>query len=99
MAWFETANTDVIEPRAWQTYSTSTQAIEAAVAGMGVAMVHTPFVIDSLACGQLVRPFVEDTADRDGDYFLVYRARSEIPRRIALFRDWVKDGGGEKNFD
>lgn len=66
---------------------------------MGVAMVHTPFAIDSLACGRSVRPFVEDTTNRDGDYLLMYRVRSEIPRRIALFRDWVKDGGGEKGID
>lgn len=89
--WLEAAGAGALKPKAWQTYSTSTQALEAATAGMGVAMAHTPFVMDSLTSGRLIKPFAQDYPDAQGDYFLVSRKQRDAPRRIKLFRKWLLD--------
>ncbi len=91
--WLDAVGAVDLEPRAWQTYATSTQALEAATAGLGVAMGHTPFVIDSLSSGRLVKPFEFEQRDDDGDYFLAFKRSRDEPRRIRLFRNWLlKDG-------
>jgi len=87
--WLDAVGAAKLEPRAWQTYATSTQALEAATAGLGVAMGHTPFVIDSLSSGRLVKPFEFELPDEDGDYFLVFKRDRDQPRRIRLFRNWL----------
>ncbi|MBT5110320.1 MAG: LysR family transcriptional regulator [Rhodospirillaceae bacterium] len=87
--WLDAVGAVGLEPRNWQTYATSTQALEAATAGLGVAMGHTPFVIDSLSSGRLVKPFEFELPDEDGDYFLVFKRNRDEPRRIRLFRNWL----------
>ncbi len=89
--WLEAEGMDAIEPLRWQSYANSTHALEAATAGLGVAMAHTPFVADSIASGRLVRPFDGDCQDTEGDYYLVCRTRQEVPTRIRLFIDWICD--------
>ena len=89
--WLTDAGVPDLQPRSWQTFSTSTQALEAATAGMGVAMAHTPFVMDSLSADRLRTPFTMEHADVEGDYFLVYRKAAKLPARIALFRQWLRD--------
>lgn len=87
--WLKDAGLAEFQPKSWQTYANSTHALEAAAAGLGVAMGHTPFVVDSLSSGLLVKPFDFQRRDDDGDYFLVHRRGREIPRRISLFCDWL----------
>ena len=87
--WLDAVGATNLEPRMWQTYATSTQAIEAATAGLGIAMGHTPFVIDSLKSGRLIKPFEFEQSDDDGDYYLVFKRRRDEPRRIKLFREWL----------
>jgi LysR family glycine cleavage system transcriptional activator len=89
--WLAAAGHADLQPRAWQTYASSSQALEAATAGLGVAMGHTPFVADSLVSGGLLKPFGIELHDEDGDYFLVSRRQRETPRRITLFRNWLLD--------
>jgi len=87
--WLADAGLAGLQPKSWQTYANSTHALEAAAAGLGVAMGHTPFVVDSLSSGRLIKPFDLQRPDDDGDYFLVHRRGREIPRRISLFCDWL----------
>lgn len=93
--WLTAAQADALRPRAWQTYSTSTQALEAATAGMGIAMAHTPFVIDSLNSGRLISPFTQACPDADGDYYLVSREQRDIATRVHLFQDWFASSSGQ----
>jgi len=90
--WLGAVGAGDLEPKSWQTYSTSTQALEAATAGLGVAMVHTPFALDSLTAGHLLKPFAFEHPDDDGDYYLVFRRQRDEPRRITLFRNWLATG-------
>jgi len=85
--WLEAAGLGDLAPRGWLTFSSSSHALEAALAGLGVAIGHTPFVVDGLGAGQLEAPFALKLDD--DDYYLVSaRERAEI-RKIRLFRDWL----------
>ena len=87
--WLDSAGIADLSPKSWQSYSNSTHAMEAATAGLGVAMAHSPFVADSVASGRLVRLFDHDWRDSDGDYYVVYKDLKDTPRRILQFRDWL----------
>lgn len=87
--WLEGVPLTDLSPKSWQTYSSSTHAIEAAMAGLGVAMAHSPFVEDSLASGRLMKPFSFECNDDDGDYYLVHRAHNSTSRPVRLFKDWL----------
>lgn len=93
--WLEAAGVPDLQPKAWQTYATSTHALEAATAGLGVSLGHTPFVVDSLSVGRLIKPFEFEHRDEEGDYFLVFKKQRDEPRRIKLFRNWLLE---EKSF-
>lgn len=86
--WLEAAGTADLSPKTWQDYANSTHAMEAATAGLGIAMAHAPFAADSLASGRLVKPFASACDDTDGDYYLVYKS-ANVPRRVHQFRDWL----------
>ncbi len=88
-SWLDNVGAAALTPISWQSFANSTHALEAATAGLGVAMAHTPFVLDSIASGRLIKPFTQDFADIDGDYYLTTPKRRESPRRIRLFRDWL----------
>ncbi len=87
--WLDSVGSKELAPKAWQNYSNSTRAVEAATAGLGVAMAHSPFVTDSISSGRLVRPFTHELDKRWADYYIVYKAFKDTPRRILLFRDWL----------
>ena len=93
--WLGGVGDKAVAPRAWQSYSNSTHAMEAATAGLGVAMAHSPFVTDSLLSGRLVKLFAYECDDTDGDYYLVYKATTDVPRRIRQFCDWLIDNSAK----
>lgn len=92
--WLRSAGIDALSPKAWQNYANSTHAMEAATAGLGVAMAHSPFVADSISSARLVRLFAHACDDSDGDYYIVYKAVKDTPRRIVQFSDWLLDNRG-----
>lgn len=62
-------------------------AMEAAVAGMGVALGRPSFVVDVLQRKELVIPF-ERPIPSNRSWYLVY-PRAELPRKCELFRTWL----------
>ncbi len=63
-------------------------AIDAAIAGLGVAITPRPFVEGELAARRLVVPF--DRALPSGRaYFLVYPEPRAKDGKVAAFRDWI----------
>ena len=87
--WFAAAGLPSLQPARWQTYATSTHALEAATAGLGVAMAHSPFVADSMAAGHLVEPFAVSAPDPDGDYYVVRREGGGAHASIGRFEAWL----------
>jgi len=74
-------------------FSASHLAIEAAVAGKGVALAPAVLVERDVQAGRLVRLF--DIAMPDPNAFwLVCRADRQAESRIALFRRWIKREAG-----
>lgn len=85
--WLAAAGLADLEPRGWLTFANSSHALEAALAGLGIAIGHTPFVVDGLEAGQLAAPFALKLDD--DDYFLVSASERAEIRKIRLFRDWL----------
>jgi LysR family glycine cleavage system transcriptional activator len=95
LRWLDSADVNDLSPKAWQNYSNSTHAMEAATAGLGVAMAHSPFVTDNIASGRLAKLFAHDCDDTDGDYYIVCKTTADTPRRILQFRDWLIESRNE----
>ena len=91
--WLAAAGVPDLAPRRWLTFSTSTQALEAAVAGLGIAISHGPFVADAMASGHLVRPLAMTRPSAEGDYYLVAARHDDRPK-IRAFRRWLLTEAG-----
>ena len=71
-------------------YDTYIVALEAAVAGEGVAMAEMPFVRADLEAGRLVKPF-DLVVDRPGDWYFACEIGRENEPRIKQFEQWLVD--------
>jgi LysR family glycine cleavage system transcriptional activator len=86
--WFSAAGVDQpVQTSGWR-FSNAMLAIEAALAGQGVALAARPMVAAQLAAGTLVAPF--PIAIRSPyTYWLVARADTARRPMVAAFRSWV----------
>lgn len=66
----------------------SASAIQAAIAGAGVAIGRTVLVRDDLASGRLVRPF-GSSIDSGPAYHLVWKAGALLSAPALAFREWL----------
>jgi DNA-binding transcriptional LysR family regulator len=64
--------------------------IQAAVAGLGVALLPTFLIEDDIRNGTLVTPFTDRIAGPGAYYLITSAAKSELPR-VKLFRRWLLD--------
>jgi DNA-binding transcriptional LysR family regulator len=64
--------------------------IQAAVAGLGVALLPTFLIEDDIRNGTLVTPFTDRIAGPGAYYLITSTAKSELPR-VKLFRRWLLD--------
>jgi LysR family glycine cleavage system transcriptional activator len=64
--------------------------IQAAVAGLGVALLPTFLIEDDIRNGTLVTPFTDRIAGPGAYYLITSAAKSELPR-VKLFRKWILD--------
>ena len=86
--WLRAADAGDIEATAGRVFSHSALAIDAALAGDGVALGRSPLVADDLAAGRLVRPFETALVSQWGYYVICLPERAAEPK-IRAFRDWV----------
>lgn len=87
-AWLASAGVREVDPEGGLTVENDAMAIEAAVAGLGLALVVEPIVRRHLADGRLVAPFAHEVV-REQAYYLVYPQEREREEIIAAFRDWL----------
>ena len=67
-------------------------ALEAAIAGHGIALASRALVGDDLASGRLVRPLsAADVEAGSLRYWIVYPPENASNPRLRAFRDWVQD--------
>ncbi|HEX7044300.1 MAG TPA: transcriptional regulator GcvA [Burkholderiales bacterium] len=91
--WLECAGLADLRPKAHLILTDESQAIQAAVAGQGVALVSLALVAAELAGGTLVQPF---PLTLEGyRYHFVYPRASAQSARIALLRSWIRGALGE----
>lgn len=86
--WLRAAKLSGIDTGAGPRFSHAGLALEAAVAGQGVALGRTSLVADDLASGRLVRPFDVSFRARIS-YWLVTPPSPQIRARTQRFREWL----------
>ena len=77
-----------VDPAHGQTFDLTTMAIDAAEAGLGIAITREVQVSDALASGRLAAPFRRDLLRGEGCYF-VTRPDHRNDASVAAFRDWL----------
>ncbi len=70
------------------TFSQTALALEAALAGQGVALASDPMVEEDLAAGRLCRP-LEMTVESDIGFYVVAPRSPRKARLVGLMRDWL----------
>ena len=88
-AWRRKAGQRALDVRRGVTFTDETHAIDAAIAGQGVALLNTALVGDALMRGTLVAPFGPELEGLP--YQLVYRPQMIEDPAIAALRDWLRD--------
>jgi LysR family transcriptional regulator, glycine cleavage system transcriptional activator len=79
-------------------FENSSLTYQAAIEGLGVVVAQIALVADDLATGRLVAPF-KFRAPGEWSYFLVYPAKREPQRKVALFREWLLAAAAAKRAD
>jgi LysR family glycine cleavage system transcriptional activator len=88
--WLEAAGVEGIDPERGPKFQNTPLALEAAMAGMGVAIANRAFVADHLRDGRLVVPFDHDLST-DSAYYLIYPKQGLQRRSAIAFREWMLD--------
>ena len=87
-SWLNALGIKHPDPEKGSKFESSAVAIEAAISGLGVALVPKAFVDEHLKAGRLEIPCGLE-APESYDFYVVYPSdQAEVPR-IAAFRDWV----------
>lgn len=89
-SWFEWAGAGAVEPRSGRlVFSFNDQTVQAAIRGQGVALVHSPFLEDCVASGDLLMPFPRLRMPSGYRHVLVLHP--EVARRphVAEFVGWL----------
>ncbi|MBP0588812.1 transcriptional regulator GcvA [Paraburkholderia sp. LEh10] len=89
--WFDAAGlTDLPEPKRGVLYQDSSNLLQAAIDGQGVALTRRSLAMHEIAAGRLIRLF-----DIDGpspwQYFFICAPQMLQTARVKAFRDWVFD--------
>jgi LysR family glycine cleavage system transcriptional activator len=87
--WLQEAGLTKLTAKADIIFTDESQAIQAAIAGHGVALVSEVLVAEELARGTLVKPFGPTLNGYQYDF--VWRAGSEKSERISALRDWIRN--------
>ncbi|MBL8708152.1 MAG: LysR family transcriptional regulator [Rhodospirillaceae bacterium] len=87
--WLSQSGLDPARFRRRLSFDYSAYAIQAALDGLGVALVRAPYVQDDLDAGRLVRLFDLALVDPGKAWHLIYRPETLMDRPFAAFRDWL----------
>ncbi|WMJ03023.1 transcriptional regulator GcvA [Pseudomonas chlororaphis subsp. aurantiaca] len=91
--WLEAAGASRVDGRQGTVFVDSNGAIEAAKAGLGVALVRLSLVQRELAEGLLLAPIARSVAS-DLAYYLVYPATALERPNVAALRQWLLSEAG-----
>lgn len=86
--WLHAAGVDDTDAEYGPVFETRNFAIQAAIDGLGVAIVDPHLVAEELKSGRLIQPFAQLPISR-GAYYLVYPDRIAKAERFIAFRTWL----------
>ncbi|EIJ41030.1 transcriptional regulator [Beggiatoa alba B18LD] len=86
--WLNAADVDVGDPQRGPKFNTISLALEAAIAGLGVAITDRKLVTHDLNAGKLIIPF-EIQLPNVYYYYMAYPKDYENNVKIIAFRDWL----------
>src|SRR5919206_4509827 len=94
--WLLAAGVDGVDATRGLHFNNTAIAVQAALAGQGVALGNTSLVADDLAAGRLVRPFeLELRGSARLAYYLVYPRSAGDRPLVKAFREWMLAEIGE----
>jgi LysR family glycine cleavage system transcriptional activator len=79
-------------------FSQTAHAVDAALAGQGVALVSDLFAADEITAGRLVRPFPQ-TVHKDLGFFIVAPRKSRNAISVRRMWDWLIEQSRSRHFD
>jgi LysR family glycine cleavage system transcriptional activator len=88
--WLQAAGVGNCDLNRGPTFSMASMAVEAAIAGQGVALVGDVLVADDIAAGRLVRAFELSFPVLFAYYIVSPPASADRPRVVA-FREWIQE--------
>ena len=88
--WFRTAGVEDLNAKTDLIFTDESQAIQAAIAGNGVALLSLTLIADELARGTLVQPLEPALTMNGFQYDLVYLPSAERSDRISALRTWIQ---------
>jgi LysR family glycine cleavage system transcriptional activator len=91
--WLEQVGAGQVTPAANRRFGQSNMVLQAAMAGLGVALGRSALVADDLAEGRLVRPFGPAVSSGFA-YYIVCPHQTAESHKVAAFRAWLKDEAG-----
>ena len=85
---------DGVDPSHGPVFNQTSLAIDAAVAGQGIALARTALAALDLIAGRLVRPLDEAVPARFAYWIVCPKAAADLPK-IARFRAWLLEQAEE----
>lgn len=92
--WLSAAGVADLKPTHEQVYETRNFAIQAAVDGLGVAIIDPSLAAGDIRAGRLVQPFTRILTGENA-YYLVYPKRLAADARIVALQAWLLDEAAE----
>ena len=86
--WLSAAGASLSTPRKGPRFEHFSHVIQAAVAGLGVAILPRFLIDDELASGKLLMPFAFKARSTQA-YYLIYPAEKQHVPSIIVFRNWL----------
>lgn len=86
--WLGAVSENDINSAHEQTFETRNFAIQAAVDGVGIAIIDPSLVAEEIKTGRLIIPFPQTLADKSA-YYLVYPARNRSLAHIKQLQTWL----------
>jgi DNA-binding transcriptional LysR family regulator len=86
--WFRAVGIDHVDGRFGPRFEQFYMVIQAAIAGLGVAMLPRFLIQEELSSGRLVVAIERPVTSSDA-YYLVHPERKADLRRVVVFRDWL----------
>ncbi len=87
-AWLTQAGEPDLQPTHSLSFGSSSLAIQAAIDGVGIALVQHAYIKSDLDSGTLIAPFDIRVHGKNG-YHLGWSAARPVSEAFALFRDWI----------